>query len=529
MQSQPKWKTATYLHQDLLSRIQISFFTPADHFSLAKNFFNLEQPLEKTQTSPFFLSHNFSKMPIGQFDIAEFYTDDELGSFRAKFDEFDKTGSGYIEDVDCPELIATWFPKHLSKTAFKKAFQSVNSERPGMFDFEEFVVIMIKVTNARRRADRIDYADYLESYQLRELNKLYAKYVNEHGSISSSQFRTLFQDLGMKDLDDKSVANMIEEVDKDKSGEIEFDEFANLWCVLTGAIKRINYREFLTNDQIRMYRRTFEVADADGSGFIDMRELMALFKRLGMAHTPEQVQDELRKVDADNSGELSFDEFCVLMVGIGSEKKKKIINRETYTVNQLEDEEFTIMDIRRAGFPLSKLRGRYPVKALMEEGGWTVIEFRLGGFSVREMLNAGCSPAELKCAGFSSAELKAAGVDGKFIEKLHIDLSERLKTEDPEKVLTVSNLTGVENSLLPLHSTPRIQYHTNYRPPMSQDAQQKLAEEIKRTKEIERKEKEVSGRTEQMSEARKALKTGQGVPPPSIANDDPDARPMEGA
>eukprot|EP00392_Amoebophrya_sp_AT5.2_P001115 g1117.t1 len=377
-------------------------------------------------------------MPIGQFDITEYFTDQELENFRRKFDEYDRQRIGYIE--------------------------------------------------------------------LR-LNKLYSKYVNEHGTISPDQFKTLFADMGMKDTDEAAVQKMIEEVDKDQSGEIEFDEFANLWCVLTGAIKRMNYREFLTRDQIRMYKRTFEVADADGSGFIDMRELLALFKKLGMSHTPEQ---ELRKVDADNSGELSFDEFCVLMVGIGSEKKKKTINRDTYSVNQMQEEEFSIMDIRRAGFPLSKLRGRYPVKLLMEEGGWTVIEFRLGGFSAREMLAAGVPPAELKCAGFSSAELRAAGIDSKFLERLNIDLSVRLKTEDPEKVLKVSNLGGAEKSSLPLHSTPRIQFHTNYRPVMSEAATLKLNEEVERKKKAEKTQTAVADRTSAASENRSKQNAGDG-------------------
>ena len=55
----------------------------------------------------------------------------------------------------------------------------------------------------------------------------------------------LFSDLGMANLDQSTLAQVIVEVDKDGSGEIEFDEFAALWVVLSNAKKSIIFSYFI--------------------------------------------------------------------------------------------------------------------------------------------------------------------------------------------------------------------------------------------------------------------------------------------
>ena len=64
---------------------------------------------------------------------------------------------------------------------------------------------------------------------------------------------------------------------------------------------------------IQMLRACFDLFDVDGSGQIDSTELGDALRQLGDAATPEELQALMGLVDKDNSGDISFDEFCELM------------------------------------------------------------------------------------------------------------------------------------------------------------------------------------------------------------------------
>ena len=64
-----------------------------------------------------------------------------------------------------------------------------------------------------------------------------------------------------------------------------------------------------------MYHKKFDEFDADGSGEIDASELNHLVKELGLTRTEKEIKEMVAKGDEDGSGELSFDEFAVLLRG----------------------------------------------------------------------------------------------------------------------------------------------------------------------------------------------------------------------
>ena len=66
-------------------------------------------------------------------------------------------------------------------------------------------------------------------------------------------------------------------------------------------------------DQLDMLKELFALADADGSGAIDVDELSELLSKFGDSATREEVQDMMQTVDDDNNGTISFDELCLLM------------------------------------------------------------------------------------------------------------------------------------------------------------------------------------------------------------------------
>lgn len=69
----------------------------------------------------------------------------------------------------------------------------------------------------------------------------------------------------------------------------------------------------LTEEQIESLRCAFELFDTDGSGAISSSELGAVMRKLGHEPTQDELNDVINEHDADGSGQIEFQEFCVLM------------------------------------------------------------------------------------------------------------------------------------------------------------------------------------------------------------------------
>merc|ERR1712010_400723 len=69
----------------------------------------------------------------------------------------------------------------------------------------------------------------------------------------------------------------------------------------------------LTEEQVEECREAFEMFDIDGSGAIDVRELKAAIKALGMDVSAEELKKMVADVDKDGNGTIEFAEFLSMM------------------------------------------------------------------------------------------------------------------------------------------------------------------------------------------------------------------------
>lgn len=90
---------------------------------------------------------------------------------------------------------------------------------------------------------------------------------------------------------EESLRQMINEVDADGSGTIDFAEFLTLMA-----------RKMKTKDSEAEILEAFKVFDKDGSGKISASELRQVMNNLGEKLSDQEVEEMIREADLDGDG-----------------------------------------------------------------------------------------------------------------------------------------------------------------------------------------------------------------------------------
>ena len=69
----------------------------------------------------------------------------------------------------------------------------------------------------------------------------------------------------------------------------------------------------LSKEEIEEFRGVFQVFDIDGDETISVKELSSIMRTLGQNPTEEEISQMMEEADEDQSGEIDFKEFCMLM------------------------------------------------------------------------------------------------------------------------------------------------------------------------------------------------------------------------
>merc|ERR1711874_646772 len=100
-----------------------------------------------------------------------------------------------------------------------------------------------------------------------------------NGTITTKELGTVMRSLGQNPTE-AELADMINEVDTDGSGTIDFSEFLNLMA-----------RKMKDTDTEDELREAFKVFDRDGNGFISAAELRHVMTNLGEKLSNEEVDE----------------------------------------------------------------------------------------------------------------------------------------------------------------------------------------------------------------------------------------------
>ncbi|GAA5816565.1 hypothetical protein MFLAVUS_010095 [Mucor flavus] len=137
--------------------------------------------------------------------------------------------------------------------------------------------------------------------EYREAFQLFDK--NGDGSISASELGVVLRSFGMNPSD-AELQDMVNDVDADNNGHIDFEEFLSLVKTLKSE-----------NDDTDDLQEAFKVFDADGNGVIDRNELHKVMSSLNETLTEQELDAMIREADINGDGQISFEEFKAMMGG----------------------------------------------------------------------------------------------------------------------------------------------------------------------------------------------------------------------
>jgi calmodulin len=137
-------------------------------------------------------------------------------------------------------------------------------------------------------------AEFKEAFEIFDKNK--------DGFITIKELGEIMKNLGQSPTD-AELTDMINEVDVDGNGNIDFKEFI---CLMARKMRDTDTEEELIE--------AFKVFDRDGNGLISGTELKHVMVSLGEKITDEEVDEMVKEADIDGDGYINYEEFVRMII-----------------------------------------------------------------------------------------------------------------------------------------------------------------------------------------------------------------------
>lgn len=157
-------------------------------------------------------------------------------------------------------------------------------------------------------------ADYKRAFDLFDPDR--------DGTITTLELGTVMRVIGQNPTE-AELQDMVNEVDEDGNGTIEFNEFVKMMSSKSaGNAKDVS-------------REAFDVFDPEKKGYITGPGLKKVMMDLGEELNDEEVEEMMRKVDLNGDGRIDFSEF-LWMIEATDEDISKL--KQTQTVGSKRKE-----------------------------------------------------------------------------------------------------------------------------------------------------------------------------------------------
>jgi len=147
-------------------------------------------------------------------------------------------------------------------------------------------------------------AEQFTEEQLTEFKETFSLFDKDgDGTISTKELGTVMRALGQNPTESE-LQDMINEVDADGNGTLDFTEFLSLMATKT---KELDVEE--------EFIEAFRVFDRDGNGFVSAAELRQALTAMGEKMTDEEVDEIIKEAQIDGEGMINYERFVKMMMG----------------------------------------------------------------------------------------------------------------------------------------------------------------------------------------------------------------------
>ena len=145
--------------------------------------------------------------------IASRIPESQIKDLRAAFTKFDKNGDGQLTHLELKEGIQSVPEINLNVDDIEKAMTVIDSNNNGVIDYTEFIAACMYSQ------------DYSEERQIKQAFMYFDK--DNSGTISRDELRQCLQSEDQT-LTDEEITALIDEVDENKDGMIDYKEFLDM-------------------------------------------------------------------------------------------------------------------------------------------------------------------------------------------------------------------------------------------------------------------------------------------------------------
>ena len=147
------------------------------------------------------------------------------------------------------------------------------------------------------------FIDSLTSEQILEFREAFQAFDKDgNGSITTKELGTVMRSLG-QNLSEAEIKEVIDEVDEDKNGTIDFQEFLSLMA-----------RKMKLLDKEDELIEAFKKLDLDGTGKISKYQLRYIILSTESGFTGDDIEELLKITDVDDDGNIGLHDFIKILM-----------------------------------------------------------------------------------------------------------------------------------------------------------------------------------------------------------------------